>query len=201
MIVLNLEELYQKAKEKYRLISKKRIEDDHFLEVENYECVLANGRMVNRSLLLKNHKVGDAVVILALTKENKVFLTIQPRCFTQESVEVSFPAGLIDEQEEALDAAKRELLEEVGAKSLTNSFELLGISYVDEATSGARLYYYLAKDCSIVAEQDLDQDEMIDIVMVSFDEILEFCSADRAISSSFLTGILFLKDKIKEEKK
>ena len=89
MIILSLEQAYQQAKEKYRLISKKRIDDDHFLEVENYECTLAKGQVMNRSLLLKNHKIGDAVVILALTKENKLLLTIQPRCFTQESVEIS----------------------------------------------------------------------------------------------------------------
>ena len=104
----------------------------------------------------------------------------------------------IDKGEEALDAAKRELLEEVGAKSLTNSFELLGVSYADEATSGAKLYYYLARDCEIVAEQNLDCDEMIDVTVVSLDEVLEFCRVDRAISSSFLTGILFLKDKLEE---
>lgn len=196
---MNLEQAYRYAKEKYRLILKKRIDDDHFLEVENYECTLANGYVMNRSLLLKNHRIGDAVVILALTKDERLFLTIQPRCFTHDTVEISFPAGLIDEGEEALDAAKRELLEEVGAKSLTNSYELLGVSYSYEATSGAKLYYYLARDCDIVAEQTLDQDELIDVTLVSLNEVLEFCRVDRVISATFLTGILFLKDKMREE--
>ncbi len=80
-----------------------------FLKLTKNKIKLNNGEYFDRELVLKN----PGVAIVAVTKDNRIFLTKQPRAgaFLDESIEI--PAGII-EGENVIDAAKRELLEETG---------------------------------------------------------------------------------------
>ncbi len=140
-----------------------------FLSVEKYRCHLNNGEDIIREKLLKGGIDGSAVIILAVTNNNEFILTIEPRVFTKETVDVGLSAGYIELGEEPIEAAKRELLEETGYTS--ENFTSLGSFYQDQGCSGAYNHYFLATKCHKVKEQNLDEGEFIKYVLVSYDEL------------------------------
>ena len=187
-----LEEKLKIACGKYECVKKEKCENDNFISSENYRCTLRNGKVIERNKIIKNGGNGDASIIVPLTDNNEVILTIQPRVFTDDTVEVSFPGGMVDKDEDnVMDAAKRELLEETGVEA--KSIEKLGSIYVNSANSSGKHYYFLARGCKIVKEQDLDDDEFIDIVIVPVEEVLEYMKKDRTFPSTLFIGMNYLK--------
>lgn len=157
--------------DEYRLLEKEKIDSINFLSIESFQCTLNNGKIIKREKVLKNGKDGDAVIIFPITQENKVIIACEPRVFTKETVDVGFPAGYVEEKEEVLAAAKRELLEETGYSS--DEFVLVGSFYQDQGCSAALNHYYIAFNCVLTSKQKLDESEFIKYFLVDFDELKE----------------------------
>ena len=142
-----------------------------FLTTKSYKCKLNNGQIITREKLLKNGSDGSASIILPITEDNKVILAVEPRVFTKKTVDVGLPAGYIEDNEEAIDAAKRELLEETGYTS--DEFISLGSFYQDQGCSEAYNHYYVALNCKKVSDQNLDDGEFIKYILVDSNEVNE----------------------------
>ena len=142
-----------------------------FIKVEKYDCFLNNGKVISRDKILKNNKDGSAVIVLAVTKDKEVILTVQPRVFTKRTVGVGLVAGYVEDGEDYIDALKRELLEESGYTS-NNIIELCSY-YQDDGCSEAFNRGYIAFDCEKVSEQSLDKDEYIKSFLCTLDELVE----------------------------
>lgn len=156
-------------------------ESGNFLTTKTYECKLNNGEIIKREKILKNGGSGSASIILPITEDNKVILAVEPRVFTKRTVDVGLPAGYIEKNETALDAAKRELLEETGYT--TDEFVSLGSFYQDQACSEAYNHYFVALHCKKVKEQKLDKGEFIKYILVDFEEI------DCLIEKGYIGGL------------
>lgn len=142
-----------------------------FLQVEGYKCVTAGGMTVYREKLLKNNSDGSAVIILPITIDKDVVLTIQPRVFTKSTVGISLPAGYVDDNEAYEVAARRELREETGYE--TNELIECCSYYQDDGCSAAYNKGYVALDCQRVGKQRLDKDEFIRYFKCHYDELEE----------------------------
>ena len=171
-------------KEKYELI-KKYIEelktikfeinnktDKKFVTTESYLCTLNNEKVIPREKILKNGTSGSAVIVAPYIKETNEFLVvIEPRVFTKLTVGVSFPAGYIEEGEEASEAGLRELKEETGY--VANKMIHLDSYYQDEGISEAFNHSFLALDCEKKYDQDLGENEIIRYITLTYEELLE----------------------------
>ena len=155
--------------------------ENTFLTVQTYKCVLNNGHTIKREKILKGKKDGSAAIIFPITEDNEVLLAIEPRVFTNKTVDIGFPSGYIEENEIPEISAIRELEEETGYTS--DDLIYLGSFYQDQGCSGAYNYYYLAKNCRKVKEQKLDKDEFIKYVLVTFEELEEL------LEKGFITGL------------
>ena len=86
-----------------------------------------------------------------------------------ESVTREFPAGLVEKGEEAIAAAKRELMEETG---MTGKFTELGNVCPNNAFMSNRQSFFLVTDIEKKAGQSLDPNETIDVIEVPVEEVI-----------------------------
>ncbi len=165
----------------FKTIDKIKQDENKFLSVESYLCKLNNGKTITREKVLKGGKDGCAAIILPITRDNKVVLAIEPRVFTEKTVDIGLPAGYIEDGEDAMVAALRELKEETGYVS--NDVKYLGKFYQDQGCMGALNYYFVAFNCEKKYQQDLDAGEYIKYIEVSYDEL------DYLIQNGYICGL------------
>ena len=134
------------------------------------KVTLANGKEVIVDTITKNKRPGDAAVIVPITEEEKFVMVVQSRPNTRPGVVIEFPAGMVDEGENPIVSARRELLEETGYEC--DDIYLLEEHYQDQGCSEAVIRMYVATGCRKVAEQKLDGDESLDFIELGYDEIL-----------------------------
>ncbi len=100
---------------------------------------------------------------------------------------LSFPGGRIDPGEEALAAAKRELLEETG---LASSDWHLYREGIDEGKVVMTRSIYIARECKKTSEPHLDPGERIASALWSFEEVLDLCNNPRFRHSSLMNDLV-----------
>lgn len=166
-----LEELHSYIEE-LKIIKRNLLErsNNSYIKVENYNCLLNNNITIARDKIIKGNSNGDAVVTLPVTKDREVLLVVQPRV-VREGVLVELPAGYVEDKENPLISAKRELIEETGYYS--SNIKYLDSFYQDQGCSEAYNYAYLALDCEKVKEQKLDKDEFVRYFLCNYEEVLE----------------------------
>jgi ADP-ribose pyrophosphatase len=115
---------------------------------------------------LKRHT--DSVIMLAKTTEGKYILTHEEQPGRESFI--SIPAGMMEEGEDPLVAAKRELLEETGYEASDWQFW-----YADQPNASLDWaeYLFIATGCTKIGEQNLDSGERIEIELASFDLLLQ----------------------------
>ncbi len=114
------------------------------------------------------------IVVIPYFKDDKGvphFIVEQQYRHGSDSVTREFPAGLVEEGEDPLVAAKRELLEETGA--VANKWTLLGNVSPNSAFMDNRQSFYLAEDLSLKGDQSLDPNEQIDVLSLPVDEVIK----------------------------
>ena len=142
-----------------------------FVTNERYICTLNNGEKIIREKIQKAKKDGSAVIVLPVTEDNQVIVTVEPRAFTEQTVGIGFPAGYIENGEEREISALRELQEEVGV--IPKQLIPLASFYQDEGISAAKNTAYLALGCTEGHEKNPDEGEFVEYFKCSFDEVLE----------------------------
>lgn len=143
----------------WKTLSKRSIlEHGEFLTVESHRIELPDGRIIEDWPWIITR---DFVIVLCVTAEGK-FL-----CFRQVKYGVNGPTlapvgGYIEADEDPLDAAKRELLEEVGNEA--TEWIDLGSYQVGGNRGIATAYLYLARDARLVTEpinDDLEEQQLL----------------------------------------
>lgn len=137
-----------------------------FLKVQRELVCLPNGETSQREFILH----PGAVVILAIDTDGMIIFERQYR-HPLKRVFLELPAGKLDLDEQPLEAARRELLEETGCSA--KSWERLGeihpcIGYSDEV-----IHVYLATEAIRIAPQQLDDNEFLELVRLSTVEAID----------------------------
>ena len=162
---------YIKVIDGVQYISLEDLSKGQFVTNERYICTLNNGEDIIREKIRKARKDGSAVIVIPVTKDNEVIVTVEPRVFTEKTVGVGFPAGYIEDGEEPEVAALRELQEEVGV--IPKKLIPLSSFYQDEGISAAKNTAYLALGCTEGYEKNPDEGEFVEYFKCSFNEVLE----------------------------
>ncbi len=111
----------------------------------------------------------SGVAVVALTKEEKVVVARQYRP-GPEAVLDELPGGFLDEGEDPAVCAARELKEETGYVT-DEPLQFLGKVCRDAYSNGIE-HYFLAKNCYVAAEQELDATEFVEIALLSLSEMV-----------------------------
>ncbi len=112
-------------------------------------------------------KRADTATVIPITPEGKIIIANESQPGTKASIDLI--TGRIEEGETALAGAKRELFEETGyqAKEWVLLEALQPVGKIDWV-----VYYFIAKDCKKIAEQNLDGGEKIKLMYVNFEKFI-----------------------------
>lgn len=166
-----------------KLVFKGKIFDVYQWEQEGYDGSL---------YIFEKIKRPDTVHIFAVTEQGDILVSHERQPGTEEYI--TPPGGRVDEGEDALTAAKRELLEETGYAS--ENWELLGAWQMHPKLEWA-IFAFIARNAKKVdagAGVGFNNDEHIASVEVSFDKLVEIVSSpdfyDRELRCRFLEAKL-----------
>lgn len=163
--------------------------DGAFLHAQKLTVRLENGKMALREVV--RHKA--AVVIVPIWQDGTISLVRQFRApLAKEILEV--PAGLLEEGEDPLEAAKRELKEETGIEA-QNWHYLTAIAsspgFCDEM-----LWLYAATGlCE--GETHFDEDEYLAEQRVPMNEVYEMIMRGEICDASTVSAVLMTMDKMR----
>ena len=153
-------------------VSERKVEQKNkFLQSKSYNFKLNNGIIIPRERLIKGGNDGSAAVIMPVLPNNEVLTIIEPRVFTELTVGVGFPAGYIENGEDARLGALRELREETGF--VPREMIEMDSFYQDEGVSSALNHIFLALDCEKKSNQELDDNEIVEYMTFNYEEIFE----------------------------
>ena len=140
-------------------------------KIVNLRCddaQLPNGKPCKREII--EHSGGSCVLYV---KDDKVLLVKQFRYAYGESL-YEIPAGKLEKGEEPILAAARELEEEAGVKA--KDLQLLYVMYPTPGYTNEKIYIYQAFGGESV-EAHLDDDEFLDVVYLSIEEVQKMMQA------------------------
>ena len=129
------------------------------------------------------------------TQEGHVLLSHEEQ--PTKALSYTFLGGRMEENEEPLETAKRELLEESGLES--DDWELIKTYHV-EGKINWPVYLFTARNCRKTTEPHLDPGEKIEVLKVTFDRFIEIVSSEAFWGQNIANDILRMRlDKTKLE--
>lgn len=169
------------------IVNKSTIYNGKIITVEKKQLKLPNGVIVDRKFV--DHK--PAATMLAII-DNAVVLVSQYRIGSNSQL-LELPAGLMENGENPLACAKRELQEEIGYKA--NSIELLGKYYLSPGFCNELIYLFLCTDLT-PSKLPQDDDEFLSIHFLPINEIENFLNSNKCNDIKTALGLSLLLNKI-----
>ncbi|MCC6013871.1 MAG: NUDIX hydrolase [Candidatus Verstraetearchaeota archaeon] len=168
------------------LIKSELVYSGKLIKVRLDEVKLPNGKISKREIVV--HR--GAVAILALDNDNNIILIRQYRHAAGKFM-WEIPAGTLEEGEDPLECAKRELLEETGY--IANKIEKLIQFYVAVGYCTEIIHLFIARELKKLS-QKTEEDEFISVHLIPIDRALEMIKNNEIEDAKTIIGILMMKN-------
>jgi len=173
---------------KEELIESERLYEGAILNLRR-DKVTASSGTAYREIVEHN----GAVAIVALTEDNNIVMERQYRYACGRAI-LEIPAGKIDKGEtDPVAAAVRELREETGYTA--SEIIHLGDCNPSCAYSEEVIHLYLMRGLT-KGERELDDDEVIELIEMPFDEVYEMGVRGEIVDSKTLAALLTTKGRL-----
>lgn len=149
----------------FKTLSSEYINRHHYFTARKDRYETNTGKIVDPYFVVELPTGAGA---MALTENNEVILIKQYR-YPVNQMMIEIPGGFIDANEIPEDAIRRELLEETGYTF--SEVHLLGTTALNPGVLNNFTYMFLALGGKKTAEQKLDPNEEIEIMLKPLDEV------------------------------
>jgi len=176
---------------KWKVLKSEYLFKDLWFTVRRDTCQRPDGKIVFPYYV---YEFPEWVTALALTEDGKVILERQYRHGLGE-VAFEIPGGCVDDTDASPEAAiARELLEETGYSF--SRYEYLGKTCANPSTNNNWMHMFLATGGRRVKEQSLDDNEDIEIHLVTIEELKKLLEENQIIQSMHVTTIFYALAKL-----
>jgi ADP-ribose pyrophosphatase len=164
-------------------VSSEPVFDGKLLHVRRDEVRLPDGSTATREYTVH----PGAVVMIPVRDDGRLVLVRQYR-YPLRRVFVEFPAGKLDEGEDALSTGKRELLEETGY--VAQKWTYLGVIHPVISYSTEGIEMYLAEELTHQGQSKLDEGEFLEVLDLGVDEMLAMLDRGEITDAKTVTALL-----------
>jgi ADP-ribose pyrophosphatase len=180
---------------KWKVLSSEYLFNDRWFKVRRERCETPGGKIVDPYYI---YDFSTWVGALPVTEEGKIIMIRQYRhALGEECIEI--PGGCVDDTDTSLEMAiSRELLEETGYTF--SSIEHLGKISPNPSTNSNFLHMFLARGGKKTAEQQLDENEEIEVLELSIEELKHLLRTNQLLQSMHVSCILYALEKMGELK-
>ncbi|HOT60357.1 MAG TPA: NUDIX hydrolase [Spirochaetales bacterium] len=169
----------------WKTIDSNTLIDSYHVKVKKDKVRLPDGAIIEDFYTLT---IPDAAMVCAVTKEGNIILKSEYRYACGEEV-IECPAGMFEpEENDPLTVAKRELLEETGYES--DDWTYLGATWESTSKLTNRMHLFLANNAVKTSLQHLDENEHLDVIIVSLEEAVEMVMSGKINANSTVHLIL-----------
>ncbi len=176
---------------KWKTLSSEYLFNDRWFKVRKDRCETPGGKIVDPYYV---YEFPTWVAAVPITEDGKVVMVRQYRHALGETC-IELPGGCVDDTDKNYEEAiARELMEETGYKF--SSFENLGRISANPSTNTNLLHMFLARGGKKIAEQKLDENEEIEIVLLSIDELKLLVKENKIVQAMHLSCILYALERL-----
>ncbi len=153
---------------------------------------LPGGKIVDPYFVVQ---LPDSACVLGLTKQGECVLVKQYR-YPANEVMLEPPGGFIEEGEDPAAAVLREMEEETGyvfGKAIS-----LGVTYANPGVLNNKTFLFLALDGELLKEPALDDNEEIEVILMSLENVKQILKNDGILQSMHALCVYKALEKLKE---
>ncbi len=176
---------------KWKTLSSEYLFNDLWLKVRKDVCETPAGKIIDPYYV---YEFPNWVAALPVTEDGKIVMVRQYRHALGETC-LEIPGGCVDDSDKDFEQAiARELLEETGYSFST--YEYLGKISANTSTNNNLLYMFLAKGGRKTALQKLDENEEIEVVLLSMEELKQLIKDNRIIQAMHIACIMYALERL-----
>lgn len=180
---------------KWKTLSSEYLFNDRWFKVRKEICETPSGKIVDPYYV---YEFPTWVGAFPVTEDGRIVMVRQYRHALGETI-IEIPGGCVDDTDKDFqEAIARELLEETGYSF--SSYEYLGRISPNPSTNTNLLHMFLAKGGKKVADQLLDENEEIEVVLLSIDELKQLLRENKIIQSMHVSCIMYALERLNELK-
>ncbi|MGD9000306.1 MAG: ADP compounds hydrolase NudE [Granulosicoccaceae bacterium] len=180
-------------RKKPEVLQTETIARTRIFSIEQRQLRFSNGRTVNYERVTGSQN-GSVLIIPVLNDDT--LLLIREYAAGVHRYELGLPKGRLEDDEAAIEAANREIMEEVGYAA--NSLELLRTMTLAPGYLGSSTHIVLARDL-YPAKRDGDEPEEIEVVPWPLARLDELLSSTELTEARTIAALYLLRDRLHDE--
>jgi 8-oxo-dGTP pyrophosphatase MutT (NUDIX family) len=158
--------------------------DEKWYKVRKDTVKLPNGKIMNDYFLGLRGRYVQMVPIF----ENGDVLLVKQYKHGAGDFTIEMPAGMVNEGEDPLVCAKRELMEETGYEGST--WKSMGVIHENPTKSVNESFWYVVTGLKESGEQHFDESEEIEVLKIHYKKLIEMIKSGEIITGPTIGALL-----------